>query len=101
MSKQLLTIASDQFKPTSELILVKPDPLKTEDTTSTGLVLETRRESAVERPTIGRVVSVGPGVGNIEPGDVVLWATSKGLDLGFTDGDYLLLEKSSIIGFKL
>jgi co-chaperonin GroES (HSP10) len=56
---QRLYINSDEFIPTQELALIKAIELKKEETSSSGIILSIRKESVVERPTAGEVISIG------------------------------------------
>jgi len=99
---QVVQIASTEFQPKNEFILVKPVKLeKGEKKTESGLIIAiNQNKSALDRPTVGDVVAVGADIEDISEGDVVLWPKTDGLDIEFVDGEFLLLRYTSIIGMK-
>ena len=103
MSKaQRVEIESTEFHPKNEYVLVKPAELeKGEKKTESGLIIAIRQnESALDRPTSGKVISVGSDIDDITEGDFVLWPNTDGLDLEFNDGIFMLIRYKSIIGSK-
>lgn len=101
MSKQKVYIESTEFQPKNEFILVKPEELKTEETTSSGLVISLNKNNrALDRPTSGRVIAVGKDIEDIPVGTFVFWPTTDGIDFEFNDGDFMLLRYASILGSK-
>lgn len=98
--KQKVSLKSTEFQAKNEFILVKPeDPLK-EKTTESGLIISVQKQSSVERPTQGEVITVGSDIEDIKPGNIVLWPMTDGLDIEFYDGEFILLRYNSIIGTK-
>lgn len=97
---QRLYINSDEFIPTEGLALIKAIQLKKEETSATGIVISIRKESVVERPTAGEVISVGAECKNAEIGKVVFWDMVSGLDLEFNDGEFILIRDETIVGTK-
>lgn len=91
---------SDQFKPKDDKVLVKPEDLKKEKVTDSGIVINTGNRSVVERPSSGRVIDIGNSVTDVEVGSIVVWPAQDGIDLTFNDGTFLLLRHESIIGSK-
>ena len=101
MSKQKVYINSSEFQPKNEFILVKPEELKTEETTLSGLVISINKNNrAMDRPTSGKVVAVGKDIEDIKEGTFVFWPTTDGIDFEFEDGDHILLRYASILGSK-
>lgn len=100
MANQRVYVKSEEFIPKDELILVKPEQFKAEETTESGLVISIRKESVIERPSFGKVISKGVKVEGTEVGDVVFWPSTDGIDLEFDDGLFLLLRDKSILGKK-
>lgn len=83
-------------------VLIKPEE---ENDTSTSILLP---DSAKKKPTMGRVISVGPGVvGNcstevialtVKEGDLVLYRKWAGNEVKYQNEDYVVLKESEIIG---
>ncbi len=78
--------------------------LEKEETTKSGIVLP---DTAQEKPTKGKVISVGPGKysdkGDLIPmpvkeGDVVVFAKYAGTELKLDGEDYLVLRLTDLIG---
>jgi len=99
---QQVSIESTEFQPKNEYVLVKPEELETgEKKTESGLIIAIHQnQSALDRPTSGTVVSVGKDIDDIVEGDFILWPGTDGLELEFTDGEFMLLRYKSIIGSK-
>lgn len=97
---QRLYINSNEFKPTKGLALIKAIQLKKEETTASGLIISIRKESVVERPTAGEVISVGAECVNAEVGKIVFWDMISGLDLEFDDGEFILIRDETIVGTR-
>lgn len=97
--KQRIKLASTDFQPLDEYVLVEPDGLEKEKTTESGIVLSLEKDPT-ERPTYGIVQHIGAEVDNISVGQSVIWANTDGLDLEFTDGHRILLRKRSVLGYK-
>lgn len=97
--KQEVQLSSNEFQPKADYVLVSADKLENEKTTDSGLIISIQR-SSLERPTVGRVIEVGQEVEDIKIDDIVLWPQTDGLDIAFTDGDFVLLRYESIIGMK-
>lgn len=100
MALQRVYVNSTEFQPSSELILVKPEALKKEETTASGLVIAIKKETVVERPAFGKVIAVGTDVKNISEEEIIFWPSTDGIDLEFDDGEFLLLRDKSVIGKK-
>lgn len=97
---QRLYINSDEFIPTEGLALIKAIELKKEETSSSGIILSIRKESVVERPTAGEVISIGKDCLNAGIGKIVFWDMQAGLDLEFNDGMFILIRDKTIVGTK-
>ena len=98
---QLLNLASTDFIPSEGNILVKPVEQVTEEQVN-GLVFNIEKESLVNRPTQGKVVRVFEENDSIFSSTYlncnVVWPNESGIDLTFTDGDFILLTEKSILG---
>ena len=97
---QRLYINSTDFKPTEGLVLIKAIQLKKEETSSSGIILSIRKESVVERPTAGEVITVGTECTNAKIGTIVFWDMTSGLDIEFDDGEFILIRDKTIVGTK-
>jgi len=100
MSKQEVQLLSSEFKAKNEYLLIKPEELPTERVTQSGLIIAIK-QSVLDRPSSGAVITVGSDIKDIEPGDFVLWPNTDGLDIKFIDGDFVLLRYKSVIGSKI
>jgi len=101
MSKQRIYLNSSEFKPMDELILVKPESLKNEEVSESGIVIAiNQNQSVIDRPTSGVVIDFGEAVKSVNLNDMIIWPGTDGIDLEFNDGEFLLLREESIIGTK-
>lgn len=98
---QRLYIESKEFQPTKGLALIKPIQLKKEETSTSGIVISIRKESVIERPTAGEVISVGEECVNAKVGEILFWDMNSGLDLEFEDGEFILIRDVTIVGTKI
>ena len=93
---------STKPKPLGDRILVKP--LSREETTKSGIVLP---DTAKEKPTKGKVVSVGPGklddkgkpmeIG-LREGDTVYYGKYSGTDVEVDGQKFVILRETDILG---
>lgn len=97
---QRLYVNSSEFVPTKGLALIKAVQLKKEETSSSGIIISIRKESVIERPTAGEVISVGDECKNTEVGKIVFWDMISGLDLEFDDGEFILIRDETVVGTK-
>jgi co-chaperonin GroES (HSP10) len=97
---QIKHIDVKNFEITQNFILVKPHELEVgEEIDESGLILRTdKNTSIIDRPTSGNVIKVGPDVDNIKTGTEVVWVETDGLEAEFSDGIYLILKDTSIVG---
>lgn len=95
-------MSSEEFKVLQNFIMVNPEALETgELKTESGLVLAMEQNnSVINRPTTGKVMTVGPLVESLNVGDSVLWVETDGLEIELSDGIFLILKETSIIGYK-
>lgn len=101
MSKQRVYCKIKEFQPRSELILVKPTDLQTEEKTESGLIIAINaHNSVVDRPSMGKVLAVGEKVDDVAVDSIVFWPSTDGINFEFDDGEVLLLKQTSIIGSK-
>ncbi len=96
---QIVQLLSKDFQPKNDFILVQPAQHNKEAQTDAGIIIPINR-SSLDRPTSGTVISVGENIEDINEGTFVLWPNTDGLDINFIDGDFILLQSKSIIGFK-
>ena len=92
-------LKSSEFIPLDEFLLVKPKEVETEVKSDFGIIIEKKR-STLDRPTSGTVISVGCKITDIKPNDYVLWPQTDGIDIEFSDGKFMLLRYTSLIGYK-
>ncbi len=96
---QIVQLLSKDFQPKNDFILVKPAEHNKETETEAGIIIKIN-QSSLDRPTSGTVISVGEDIEDIKVDTFVLWPNTDGLDINFVDGDFILLQSKSIIGFK-
>lgn len=100
-STQRVYVNSNEFKPSKDLILVKTDTLKTEEVSTSGIVLSiNKHNSVVDRPSSGTVIEKGSDVKDININDTIFWPDTDGINFEFDDGEFLLLKQISVIGTK-
>ena len=99
-------ISSTKFSPMQDFIVVKPfekfGGKKEEEKTETGIIFELSKDKSVvnDRPVFGTVLSVGPEAKIIKPGMEIYWDVSRGHDLFFKDGEFMILTEDSILGYR-
>jgi chaperonin GroES len=90
------------LKPLHDKVLVKRT--EEEETSSGGIILS---GSAKEKPSQGKVISVGPGKKtdsgelfpvNVKAGDTVLFGQYAGNEVKVEGEDYLIMSESDIFG---
>ena len=91
---------SAEYCALDKYVLVKADEQSTEETSTSGIVISTRR-SVLDRPCCGKVVAVAKNDKSIIKGDLVVWPNTDGIDTEFLDGDFIILKLDSIIGKKV
>lgn len=93
--------ASFNIKPLFDYVLVKP--LQEEQTTPSGIVLP---DTAKEKPQVGEVMAVGPGVTNdegkvlpmyVKVGQKVLYKKWGGNEVKVGTEEWLLIEQKDIM----
>lgn len=84
-------LTPDQVTPGRDRIWVQRIPAFEE--TAGGLVVP---EKAQKNQNVCRVCSVGPGVEDIEPGDVVVLESFSGESVGFLD-DYVMISANFVM----
>ncbi len=92
---------SPHLKPIGDRVLIEPVEEKT--TTASGIVIP---ETAKEKPTQGRVLSVGPGTldkeghrqpPEVKPGERVLLSAYGGNEVEFEDRTFKLVHSDDIL----
>lgn len=100
MSTQRFYCKSEEFVPSSELILIKQEEIKKEETTTAGIVVSIKKESVTNRPGSGHVLSTGEDVKVCKVGDFIFFPNTDGIDIEFDDGNFMLIRDKSVIGIK-
>ena len=102
MIQETEEIKSSEFQPLSDFLLVKPKLLDNV-TKSEGGIITGMKRSVIERPCSGDVLAVGENAKKetgVDIGFHVIWVNTKGIDIKFSDGVFILLDYQSLIGFK-
>lgn len=86
---------STNFKPRQDAILVSVQPIGEE--TINEIIVSLGPNSVLDRPTSGKVVSVGSDVKNIIVNDEVFWDIADGIDMEFDDGHFMLIKEQRIL----
>ena len=91
-----------KLRPLADRVIVKQS--QAEEKTKTGIVLP---DTAKEKPTQGKVVSVGPGkldekgkpmeIG-LRPGDTVYYSKWSGTEVEVAGDKFVILKESDILG---
>jgi len=80
------------------LLLVKPQELNTGEVQENGIVLEmSQNTSVVDRPTIGKVISIGKDIDNKYLNETIIWVKQNGIDILLKDGHFLILKVDSVL----
>ncbi len=92
-----------KLKPLADRVIVKQS--EAEEKTKSGIVLP---DSAKEKPTKGKVVSVGPGKTdektgkrhelNVRVGEVVYYGKYSGTDVELDGDKFVILRESDLLG---
>lgn len=100
-------ISSTNFEPMQNFIVVElydsaKDTKKAEEVTDSGLVLSLAKEKSVvnDRPVYGKVQKVGPDCKTIIPGMEIFWDITRGQDISFKNGEYILLYEEAVLGYR-
>jgi chaperonin GroES len=91
-----------KLKPLADRIVVKPS--EAEEKTKSGLYLP---DGAKEKPTLGKVVAVGPGklddngkrmtIG-LKSGDTVYYGKYSGAEVEVNDDKFVILRETDVLG---
>jgi chaperonin GroES len=91
-----------KLKPLADRVIVKQSEAETK--TASGIVLP---DSAKEKPTKGKVISVGPGklddkgkpmILGVRPGETVYYGKYSGTDVEVDGEKFVILRESDILG---
>jgi chaperonin GroES len=92
-----------KLKPLADRVIVKQS--EAEEKTASGIVLP---DSAKEKPTKGKIISVGPGKVDektgkrhelhVRVGDVVYYGKYSGTDVEIDGDKYVILRESDLLG---
>ena len=99
-------ITSDKFTPMQDLIVVKPyksfTGKKEEEVSASGLVISLAKEKSVihDRPVYGKVISTGSNCKTIKPEMEIFWDITRGQEIQFKDGEFIILQEETILGFR-
>lgn len=91
---------SEEFHLTKGLCLIKPD--ETSDTLElqNGIIYEVDREkSIIYRPCSGTLIKGSDSISN-NGCYRVFFPSTNGLDVKFSDGDFIILQEKDIVGFQ-
>ena len=95
------SMTSKEFKVLQNFVVAKPVPLETGEVLEGGVIIDTEQNnSIINRPTTGTVITVGPEVKSVSIGDTVIWVEQDGMEMQFSDGEFLILKETSILGYK-
>lgn len=98
--KEYLDVVSTSFKPSTTLLLIEPVAIKDEIESESGLMLEVdRKKTILTRPNAGKVVSASDENTDLLHA-TVFFPSTDGIDLVLTDGEFLLIKNTSILGIK-
>jgi chaperonin GroES len=90
------------FRPLHDRVLVKR--LESEDKTAGGIIIP---DTAKEKPSQGKVISVGPGARgddgklvalDVKKGDTILFGKWSGTEVKIDGEDLLIMKESDIMG---
>jgi chaperonin GroES len=91
-----------KLKPLADRIVVKPS--EAEEKTKSGIFLP---DAAKEKPTLGKVVAVGPGklddngkrmeIG-LKAGDTVYYGKYSGAEVEVSDDKFVILRETDVLG---
>ena len=90
------------IKPLADRVLV--EPLEAETKTASGIIIP---DTAKEKPSQGKVISVGPGGRDndgklvaleLKKGDVVLYGKYSGTEVKIDGKDMLIMRESDVMG---
>ena len=90
------------IKPLADRVLV--EPLEAETKTASGIIIP---DTAKEKPSQGKVISVGPGARDndgklvaleLKKGDVVLYGKYSGTEVKIDGKDMLIMRESDVMG---
>ena len=81
------------LKPLANNLLIKG--IENETVTASGIILANKGR---ERPTIGKVVAIGPGVKSVKEGDKVLIKGYMVDEISIDSVNYLITQEEGVIG---
>lgn len=94
-----ISIESSKFTPKEKYCLIKPDVQDPEEKADSGIVVTIKKDVINIRPCSGIVVASG----NTEEAPIgkrVIFPNTDGLDMKFSDGNFLMLKIESIVGIE-
>ena len=80
------------LKPLNEYVVLSFE--KEETKTESGIIISTLDK---DKPSIGKVVAVGPKVETIKPNDKVIYQTYSGTKTKYDGNDYLIIKQENIL----
>ena len=90
----MTSIADKAFEPIKDRIVVQP--LAPESVTKGGIIIP---DSVKESQSNAVVLSVGPEVKEIKPGDTVVYAKNRGVDVVIGMEHYLVMREEDALGY--
>ena len=68
--------------------------VKEDKTTASGIILVTDDK---EKPSLAKVVAIGPKVENIQTGDTVIYQQYTGTKVTYEEQDYIIVQAKNIL----
>lgn len=99
MIQETKEVKSSEFVPLTEFLSVRPKEIESEKKSLGGIIIS-QQKSVLERPGSGEVIAVGSEIKDIKPGDYVIFPNTQGIDVEFSDGKFLLLKYTDLVGYK-
>lgn len=87
--------AKQSVRMTADRLLVAPSAEAEERKSRAGIVIPATAEQS-RRPSWGEVVTVGPTVRNVEPGDQVLFVPEAGYEVDIRGEEYLIVRERDV-----
>lgn len=82
-----------EFKPLNERVLIEPK--QAEEKTAGGIYIP---DTAKEKSQQGKVLAIGPEVKDVKPGDIVVFESFAGTEIGLEGKKMMILKIKDILG---
>ena len=83
------------LKPLNEYVILSLE--KEEAKTKSGIILTTEEK---EKPSIGKVIAIGPKVKDVSVDDKVVYRSYSGTKIKEEDAEYLIIKAEDILAIK-